>query len=124
MAIDKISAIANVAKSGGIHSEVGSFKAVLDQKRASFKSAPDNLQTALSTNTSGIQIKSVVNDMVNNHEMATKSIKTFMTRTNYSPENLLAIQYKTGMLFLREQMFCKTAELSANTFKNFTQMQI
>ena len=53
-----------------------------------------------------------------------KDINSFMDNTAYSPEKLLKVQYKTGVFFLREQMFCKTAELSANTLKNFTQMQI
>jgi hypothetical protein len=91
-----------------------SFKDVLQKKRemAQVNKLPE------------ISLKHAVSDMIKNHEVATESIKTFMTRTDYSPEKLLKIQYKTGIFFLREQMFCKTAELSANTFKNFTQMQI
>jgi hypothetical protein len=102
---------------------VGSFKAVLAEKKDALKSTPRDLAPR-TLNTPSSSITDVVNHMVDNHEMAIKSVRTFMTRTDYSPEKLLAIQYKTGILFLREQMFSKTAELSANTVKNFTQMQV
>jgi hypothetical protein len=71
-----------------------------------------------------LNLKTLTNGVINNHETATKAIKAFMTKSDYSPERLIAIQYRSGVLFLREQMYCKTAELSANTFKNFTQMQV
>jgi hypothetical protein len=61
---------------------------------------------------------------VNNHQKAIKTVEKFLVNTDYSPHKLLKIQYKTGVLFLREQMFCKTVELSANTIKNFTQMPL
>jgi hypothetical protein len=93
-----------------------SFKAVMDQKRAQ--------RLSINKPQENLNLKSMVNDVVKNHETAAQTIKTFMTRTDYSPERLIAIQYRTGLLFLREQMHCKTAELSANTFKNFTQMQL
>jgi len=98
---------------------ISSFKDILLKKRQAIKTAPiPESETKTTT------LTHVVKDMMDNHEQATKSIKSFMTRTDYSVEKLLAMQYKTGLLFLREQMFCKTAELSASTFKNFTQMQI
>lgn len=68
--------------------------------------------------------KKVLNNMVNNHEAALASIKEAMSNNDQSPEKLLNIQFKTGAFFLREQMFCKTAELFTNTLKNFTQMQV
>jgi hypothetical protein len=61
---------------------------------------------------------------IDNHQKAVKTVEKFLVNTNYSPHKLLKIQYKTGLLFLREQMFCKTVELSANTIKNFTQMPL
>ena len=69
-------------------------------------------------------LKKVLNNMVNNHEAALASIKEAMSNNDQSPEKLLNIQFKTGAFFLREQMFCKTAELFTNTLKNFTQMQV
>lgn len=109
----------NVKMSETIHrttKTTSSFKDVLNEKRQAIPENPPSASSASLTN--------VVKDLMDNHEQATRTIKTFMTRTDYSADKLLAIQYKTGLLFLREQMFCKTAELSANTFKNFTQMQI
>ncbi len=94
-----------------------SFKEILNQKRVDM-STPNPPSAPSST------VTNVVKDLMDNHEQATRTIKSFMTRTDYSVDKLLAIQYKTGLLFLREQMFCKTVEHSANTFKNFTQMQI
>jgi|GEM_PF-2544892 len=103
-----------------IHSDIGSFKNVLEKKGKEMRVTAADLLEKKPTDL----LNHAINEMINNHEMATKSIKTSMARTNYSPEKLLAIQYKTGILFLREQMFSKTAELSANTLKNFTQMQV
>lgn len=68
--------------------------------------------------------KNILNNMVINHETAVSSIKKAMVTTEHSPEKLLKIQFKTGALFLREQMFCRVAELFTNTLKNFTQMQV
>lgn len=68
--------------------------------------------------------KNILNNMVINHETAVSSIKKAMQTTEHSPEKLLKIQFKTGALFLREQMFCRVAELFTNTLKNFTQMQV
>lgn len=92
-----------------------SFKDILQKKRD---------LNAVETQETNLSLKSTFKDIVNNHEQAAKAIKSFMSNTDYSPEKLLKVQYKTGVFFLREQMFCKTAELSANTLKNFTQMQI
>ena len=119
MIIDKTSAIKAAGKLGAHASESSGFKAVMDQKRA-HSDKFNKAQTLQEAPT----LKTMVNDVVKNHEVAAQTVKTFMARTDYSPERLLAIQYRSGMLFLREQMYCKTAELSANTFKNFTQMQI
>lgn len=115
-------AVKNSMKATAVGYEKSAFKQVLDQQRTTMKPA-QNAEISLKE-PKGLSIKKGFSYMINNHELATKSLKTFMTRTTYSPEQLLAVQYKTGVLLLREQMFCKTAELSANTFKNFTQMQI
>lgn len=69
-------------------------------------------------------VKKVLNEILTTHEITAQSLKISGSRTNYTPEKLLSFQYKTGFLLLREQMFARTAELSANTLKNFTQMQV
>jgi hypothetical protein len=123
MDINSLKATAlNSAKFQNINQKNNGFKEILQTKKL-LKS--DTLQHQLPTSSSNAHsLKKLIKDVVKNHQIATRSIKSFMTRTNYSPEKLLKMQYQTGVLFLREQMFCKTAELSANTFKNFTQMQI
>lgn len=117
--VDKIMAISQATKSINSHQHANNFKAILEQKRSVL--TPNHPQVPTDAS---LGFKNVVNSMIDNHEQATKTVKTFMTRTDYSPDKLLMVQYKTGMLLLREQMFCKTAELSANTFKSFTQMQL
>lgn len=114
MSINPVMAMKNNSRFLDIKHTSSAFKMMLDQKKAekNMIKPPDLL------------LDHVMKGVIKNHEAANSSIKTFMTRTNYTPDRLLEIQYKTGMLFLREQMFCKTAELSANTFKNFTQMQV
>jgi hypothetical protein len=97
-----------------------SFKQIMANKQEMSHAKPPPSAPTLSVNS----WSRVLNDMAINHEAATKSIKSSMVRTNYTPEKLLNFQYETGILLLREQMFCKTAELSANTLKNFTQMQV
>lgn len=69
------------------------------------------------------QSLSLVN-AIDNHHKAIKTVEKFLNHDEYSPSKLLKVQYKTGILFLREQMFCKTVELSANTIKNFIQMPL
>lgn len=124
MTIDKIMATKTAGLSSSMNGlETKSFKAVMDQKRT-VTELPNLTLTPANIPTEPVNLTSMVNDVVKNHELSTKTMQTFMARTDYNPERLLAIQYKTGVLFLREQMYCKTAELSANTFKNFTQMQI
>ena len=89
-----------------------SFKEIFQEKRT-------NPESAL-----GLSTKKLLDTMIDNHEQATQAVRTSMLRTDYTPEKLLNLQYKTGILFLREQMFSKTAELSARTLKNFIQMQV
>lgn len=121
MIIKNVAINHNPASPPKMSAEASSFKALMQEKRAE-KMPSDIVDVQTSKITPSL--KDAVVSMINHHEVASKSIKTFMTRTDYTPEKLLGIQYKTGLLFLREQMFCKTAELSANTFKNFTQMQV
>ncbi|HXW53714.1 MAG TPA: hypothetical protein VEL47_06385 [Myxococcota bacterium] len=123
MDVSKIILGAKPIRPEAMHSQAGAFKAVLEEKRAKLSAVKEKLPLPSPEKTTSTW-QNAVNEMIDNHEMATKSVKTFMTRTDYTPEKLLAIQYKTGLLFLREQMFSKTAELCANTFKNFTQMQV
>lgn len=100
------------------------FKEVYSQKKIE---APSPLPTLSIKNAQApgvTALKNVLNTMVNNHEAALSSIKEAMQVNHQSPEKLLKIQFKTGAYFLREQMFCKTAELFTNSLKNFTQMQV
>lgn len=122
MSMEKVMAIKAVSKMGGLGQDAKGFKAIMEQKRINLEK-PFHHQTA-SPKPNETNLKTIISEIVKNHEAANQSIKTFMTRTDYSPEKLLTVQYQTGVLFLREQMFCKTVELSANTFKNFTQMQV
>lgn len=98
------------------------FSAVLEQKKI------DHLSSAsiegIASNTKAANLKKVLNDMMDNHTKAVSTVKDALATSEHSPDKLLQIQYKTGVFFLREQMFCKTAELCANTLKNFTQMQV
>jgi hypothetical protein len=68
--------------------------------------------------------KNILDTMTNNHELATKFINNSISNKNYNPEILLNKQLTIGMILLREQMYARTVEISANTFKNFTQMQV
>lgn len=104
----------------GTHASV-SFKSIMNQKKVEQEAA---VVAEANKVPADLGVNNAAKALVNSHESAIKTVKTVMTRTDYSPERLLKIQYETGVLFLREQMLCKTAELSANTFKNFTQMQI
>jgi hypothetical protein len=124
MVIDKFAAIKTAGKLGTNSVDNNAFKAVMDQKRNAVDKISQGTSTPLIAKAVETNLKTMVNDVVKNHEAAAQTIKSFMARTDYSPERLLAIQYRTGVLFLREQMYCKTAELSATTFKNFTQMQV
>ena len=102
--------------------EGASFKSILASKKTAKIGGPT--MVSITQKKPLPSINEVVGKLINNHELATKSVRTAMVRTNYTPEQLLGLQYKTGMFFMAEQMFCKTAELSVNTFKNFTQMQV
>lgn len=83
-----------------------------------------NFKSVLShTKNSKPQNLSIVN-AIDNHHKAVKTVEKFLNHDEYSPSKLLKVQYKTGILFLREQMFCKTVELSVNTIKNFIQMPL
>lgn len=125
MSIDKISAIKQIGKLEGVSAGGSGFKEIMAQKRDAAQKIADAGEVAPATAPAKNGINQVITDAINNHENATNSIKDFIkTRTNYSPEKLLAIQYNTGIMLLREQMFTKTAELSANTLKNFSQMQV
>ena len=108
----------NLTKFECVHEDSKAFKAILLQKREARK-FPPTLDLP-KKDASSVPIIDAVNSMVSNHEMATKSLKTFMMQKNYSPEKLLSVHFKSNIFFLREQMFTKTAELSANTVKNFT----
>lgn len=116
MAIEGVMAQKISSQSMEIKNPVESFKDVLLKKREAL--AEDAIHGQSPT------IENAVRDAIKNHEMVTKSVKNYLSHTNYSPQKLLEVQYKTSVYFLREQMFCKIAELSTNTFKNFTQMQI
>jgi len=98
------------------------FSEVFAQKKVQAAHSPKLPPAPISPTASAF--KNILNNMVNNHEAAVASIKKAMVKTEHSPEKLLKIQFKTGALFLREQMFCRVAELFTNTLKNFTQMQV
>lgn len=70
------------------------------------------------------QFKNVLDMMVKNHNSATKMVEESLKVNNFTPEHLIKVQFQTGLFFLKEQTFCKTAEQSANAIKNFTQMPI
>lgn len=101
----KITAATQIAKVSLSKQQAGNFKKVLAQKNGSA------LTTALT-------------QAIKNHNNSAESFKKLMLKTDLSPNKLLKVQYKTSQLLLREQMFCKTAELSANTFKSVIQMPI
>ena len=69
-------------------------------------------------------LNTAIEGMVKNNEQIVKTVRTVMTRTDYSPDRLLQVQYDVSVLLLHQQLLCRTAELGANTFKNFLQMQI
>lgn len=92
---------------------------LLEVKTSSFKGILKRKQASISNG-----IEQTIAQVSRNHENSTRSLKSFMTEKNLSPTKLLAVQYETGILLLREQMFCKTAELCSNSLKNFTQMQV
>lgn len=97
------------------------FSQVFTEKKAAIKPnkvamRPPELKASL--------MKSAIDKMTINHEKAMLSVKKAIHSQEHSPEKLLKIQYKTGALFLREQMYCRVAELFTTTIKNFTQMQV
>lgn len=104
MVIGKVSAIGTQAVLA--EPKTKSFKDVLNQKRPSFALDKTLIQ---------------INDR---HSEAMRTINSFMADQSLSPQKMLGIQYKTSLLLLREQMFCKTVESCSNTLKNFTQMQV
>jgi hypothetical protein len=121
MSLEKVLSVAKLPiKNASVGKELGSFKAIMENKRL------EHSLNALSGTKpqANLGFPKAINDMIHNHENAKEFLKTFLTRADYSPQALLQIQYKTGFLLLHEQMFCKTAELSANTLKTFIQMQI
>lgn len=73
-------------------------------------------------NTSGLN--KIFTSVLSNHEASAKAMSSSLVRKDYTPEKLLKSQFSISMFLLREQMYTKTAELSANTLKNFTQMQV
>lgn len=58
------------------------------------------------------------------HQSAIKSVELALKNDIMNPNKLVKIQYKTGMFFLREQILTKATEMSANSLKNFTQLQV
>lgn len=95
-----------------------SFKDILHSKMAQQKPSPEQEQSA------SLSLKDGINHVIKEHELNKTIIKQALMASDHSPENMLKIQYKTGVFFLREQMLCKVVELSANSLKNFTQMNI
>jgi len=69
-------------------------------------------------------INKIFTNILSNHEASAKAMNSSLIRKEYTPEKLLKSQFNISMFLLREQMYTKTAELSANTLKNFTQMQV
>lgn len=111
MSIGKLSAAKNIiAKQQPL--KLDSFKSVMKQKMSAPKADLDQNITAM------------VQKIHKNHHEATKIVKSFMNTKKYSPRDLLVVQYKTGVLLLREQMFFKSAEMISSTLKTFTQTQI
>lgn len=121
--MDKISSIKHVASIKVQGPKNPNFKELLDKKRTS-SPVITNQDVPRVSGTNSMDVKNIIRTVVNDHEMATKTVRTFMTRSDYSPEKLISIQYRTGMLFLREQMLSKAAECTANALKGFTQMQV
>ncbi len=123
MGIQKIATVAqSITKLGANTIENNnSFKSIMAKKRAVVEKID---QVANMKPPQNISIHSLTQEVVHNHQKAMQTIKTFMTRTDYTPDRIIAIQYQSGILFLREQMYSKAAEQSANTFKNFSQMQV
>lgn len=95
-----------------------SFKDILHSKMAEQKVSPEHDPSA------SLSIRDGINHVIQEHELNKTTIKKALMASDHSPENMLKIQYKTGVFFLREQMLCKVVELSANSLKNFTQMNI
>ena len=133
MTVGNATSIAPIKNAPKLEHSHKTFSQVLAQKKAPSPEAlpavaPASLQKVQAISapmgTTASALKKVLNNMVNNHETALASIKEAMSNNDQSPEKLLTIQFKTGAFFLREQMFCKTAELFTNTLKNFTQMQV
>lgn len=92
---------------------------ILNQKDASFKQVLKDKQENLSQ-----KLGKALDQITTENQQNAQTLKSFMSNSTHSPEKLLAIQYHTGVMLLREQMFSKTAELCSNTFKSFTQMQV
>ena len=73
---------------------------------------------------SSSDINNFFTHILSNHQASAQAINTSLIRKDYTPQKLLESQFTISMFLLREQMYTKTAELSANTLKNFTQMQV
>lgn len=69
-------------------------------------------------------LKNTAREVAREHRVALQTIEKSFAENKLSPEHLLRLQYSTGMIFIRQQMFCKTAELAANTFNQMIKMQI
>jgi hypothetical protein len=116
MAIEAILAKEGISPIFETKPEGPSFKEVLETKLGSTPKASGDEPLA--------PLNFSLPEMIKNHDSVQKTLRSFMAKTDYTQEQLLKMQYKTGVYFLREQMLCRVAEISASTLKNFTQMQI
>jgi hypothetical protein len=114
MALPKISVATAVPKIPKSYEPGKSFAHIFAEKK--------NIQ-AINADTHG-GVQKVFQDMLVNHQAATKTLKSSLVSSDYSPDKLLKRQFTLGMFLLREQMYAKTVELTANSLKNFTQMQV
>ena len=123
MAIESVIAANQAANKSAVLGQNGAkFKQILEKKLRAQEIPGDNSLKIKAEPVVGL--KKIAHEIVSGHNSVMKLVKNAATRTNYKPQELLSIQYKTGFLFLRVQMYSKTAENSANAFKQFTQMQV
>jgi hypothetical protein len=113
--MNKVSIAETVINKNVINDKGVGFKNILDKKMVAKKdltiSKPENWQQLLS-------------DAMTNHDKITKAVKTSLQKTNFTPDQLLKVQFKTSLFLLKEQFFCKTVEQTASAMKNFAQMQV
>jgi hypothetical protein len=121
MALDKLSAfIGQIPRFNTAKNSVD-FAKILEQKKEAYK-VDNNFPLVINNNES--TINKIYDNIVSNHESSVALVKDAMSKIENSPQKLIELQFSAGVKFLSTQLFCKTIETSANTVKNFTQMQV